>query len=549
MQTGLTGSTATLLLRADAGPDIGAGHVMRCLALASAALNRGWRCIIFTRGGKELIRDRCADERLIVLGADAPLGSLMDARSTATLAADRSVDWIVVDGYGIAKDPSGANPSTQPRGIGFEDGYLETLRSGPARVLLLDDYGHHDRYDADCILNQNITAWAGIYAERSPSASLLLGPRYILLRPEFTAYNQRVSHSTSTPMPRIVVSMGGADLDNATGKALDALALLSPRPASVDVILGKLNPHVSAIEKRVRELSDAFRSPSLSEPIRLHYNVEDMTPLLSQADLAVIAGGSTCWETLFLGAPSLALIVADNQAEISETLDALDLLRCPGWADKIASNELADKLASLLDHPNLLEAMSRRGRDLVDGHGASLVMDHLQKQASFEAAPHLRAVCLADVVQLWHLANDHTVRACGFAPESIPLADHERWFHDWLTADDKQMWVVEDGGAVIGQVRYHRTSEEAAEISISLCSDYRGRGLGPWIIRETLVSAAEQLRVGRIEAVIRTDNFPSARAFEKAGFVASGSGTRNGVSHHVYTWSAAETDAVAEDRE
>ncbi len=40
----MTGMRPFAVFRADGNPDIGGGHVMRCLTLADALVDRGWRC-------------------------------------------------------------------------------------------------------------------------------------------------------------------------------------------------------------------------------------------------------------------------------------------------------------------------------------------------------------------------------------------------------------------------------------------------------------------------------------------------------------------------
>ena len=74
-------------------------------------------------------------------------------------------DWVVVDGYHLGSD------------------YQRALKEGGARVLVIDDHAHLDRYHADVLLNQNLGA--PDYRDRAPGARLLIGPHYALLRREF----------------------------------------------------------------------------------------------------------------------------------------------------------------------------------------------------------------------------------------------------------------------------------------------------------------------------------------------------------------------------
>ena len=84
-----------------------------------------------------------------------------------------------------------------------------------ARLLLADDYGHSVRYTAEIVLNQNLSADERVYENRAAHTKLLLGPRYALIRSEFLDRRRDLS-PVAERARRILVTMGGADPDNAT---------------------------------------------------------------------------------------------------------------------------------------------------------------------------------------------------------------------------------------------------------------------------------------------------------------------------------------------
>lgn len=578
-----------VLFRADASSAMGTGHVMRCIALAQAALARNWHCIFLTRGGERLLRDHLRSEEIEIVPTETELGRLADAHVVATMVRRYGIAWVVIDGYGIPAtvpssraDPpnnhqllSSFNPGN-PRTIspnetgnlslrsadippgektlGFDEGYLENIRASGARVLLVDDYGHHVHYDADCILNPNITSYSGLYERRSPYTTLLLGTRFVPLRKEFllirgtdserettresasivegmnvwrgaSELDERHPPLTGPRTPRIVISFGGADPENATGLALDALLSLKRSDWKVDVVLGGFNPHAHIVAEKAERLADSLRSAARPDSIRILRDVRDMAAVFAGADLAIIAGGSTCWETLFLDVPSLVLILAENQAAIAKMLDALGVVRCVGWARDLDASRLAALINQLLSSPKETAQMQRRGQGLVDGRGADRILERLQAP---QVEPSFRRASFADVIQLWHIANEPSIRQCGFYPASISLADHVIWLEKKLASPASLLFVIEDGGAIVGQVRYDRISVEAAEIGISLLPPYRGRGLGTRMISETLSLVCQELGVSRILANVRMENPTSIHLFEKLGFQRCGEGVKNG---------------------
>ena len=343
----------TLLVRADASSDIGVGHVMRCLALAQAWLDRGGRVVFVVESCPEGIARRLMVNRIGVERLGERAGSEADAHRTAALARDVGARWIVVDGYGFGPD------------------YQEALSQGDHRTLVLDDHGYLRRYIADAILNQNIHANECLYPDAPDDTELLLGTSYALLRREFSGTPRgelRRADGQDARAQRVLVTLGGGDPDNATSIVLDGLQRID-HPLDVDVMVGAANPHMEVLQKL------ALASP---HRIRLQINVANVRPFMERADVAVSAGGSTCWELCYLGVPILAVSIADNQRPIAAGLSAAGAALDLGWHGSLTPESVASRLGRLLSDPDRQGSMARVGRKMVDGRGASRVTELLQ---------------------------------------------------------------------------------------------------------------------------------------------------------------------------
>ena len=122
---------------------------------------------------------------------------------------------------------------------------------------------------------------------------------------------------------------------------------------------------------------------------------------------------------------------------------------------------------------------------------------------------------------MWEWANDPAVRVVSFQPAPIPWEDHVAWFEAHVAAPDCCMYIVEDENTCpIGQVRFE-TRDGQAEVSISLAADARGQGIGPDALRVSCRLFRQQSDA-LIMARVRSENMPSQRLFEKAGFVRRG---------------------------
>ncbi len=336
-----------LLIRADAGSRMGTGHVMRCLALAQAWQAAGGRVLFAEAQAVPALDERLRGEGIEI--AHLPpvvLGSGEDAAATAVLAQQFNAQWIVIDGYH------------------FGAVYQKQLKEAGFRLLFVDDNGHADHYYADLVLNQNIHAEAALYQRREPYTRLLLGTSYALLRREFWPW-RGWRREIPERARRILVTLGGSDPDNVTLKVIRALQRLDDAELEAVVVVGGSNPHYDSLVTAVAEGEAA---------IQLQRNVTNMPELMAWADLAVSAGGSTCWELAFMGLPNIILVLADNQCLIAQKLDEAGAALNLGWYENITLEMITHSFATLLNCPDQLQIMSHSGKRIVDGWGSVKVI-------------------------------------------------------------------------------------------------------------------------------------------------------------------------------
>jgi spore coat polysaccharide biosynthesis predicted glycosyltransferase SpsG len=235
----------------------------------------------------------------------------------------------------------------------------------------VDDYGHADHYYADLILNQNSYAHKGLYLNRASYSRLLLGTDYALLRQEFLKWPSR-DRKISAQARKILITLGGADPENVTAKVVDAVGQIKIAGLEVIVVTGSNNPNFAALQNSIaNDTSD----------IRLMQNVTDMSELLAWADVAVSAGGTTCWELAYMGLPAVVVILAENQKDIAADLDRAGIVISLKRHTEVTVEHLVDAIFRLIEDRKLRQKMSRRGRELVDGKGSARVVQKLLANA------------------------------------------------------------------------------------------------------------------------------------------------------------------------
>jgi UDP-2,4-diacetamido-2,4,6-trideoxy-beta-L-altropyranose hydrolase len=340
-------SNHVLLIRADANSEIGTGHVMRCLALAQAWRDTGGGVIFaLASGGKEL-EARVRSEGAAVATVSGNPGGREDAVQTVELCKKHGADWLVLDGFH------------------FSQAYREGVRNDRCRLLLLDDHGKCARYNCDIVLNTNPYASNDMYPQRAEQICFLLGPRYALLRREFLQFERGGSDIPGIAR-RVLVTFGGADPHNVTLQVLEALHEIHDVRLDVTVIVGANNPHRAVLEACVD------RPPHAAKVLA---NVNNMPEVIAQAELAVSAGGGTCYELAFMAVPMLLITMARNHERTVEAWGEAKAALAAGWFEELDRDPFAASLRELICDRSLRKELIGNATRMVDGKGAQRVVE------------------------------------------------------------------------------------------------------------------------------------------------------------------------------
>ena len=251
---------------------------------------------------------------------------------------------------------------------------------------------------------------------------------------------------------------------------------------------------------------------------RIHRNVTDMATLMSRADLAVGAGGTTTLERLCVGLPSIVVSIAENQRPACEAL-AHDGLIFHLRGDCGTAPDIGGALRHCAAAPAALADMSARSRLAVDGLGAARMLEMLVPTAIQDL--HLRPAGRADAAQYFSWVNDPEVRRQSMDPNPVAWPQHQEWFAGKLANDSSHLYVLTARALPVGQVRFDWVNGEFA-IDYSVDPAFRGRGWGRRIVELGLESISNAQH-SAFRAEVRDGNAPSAAVFRKLGFVESGS--------------------------
>ncbi len=481
--------TTRVVIRADAGPEIGSGHVMRCAALADALRSRGAEVAFLSHG----LPPRLAGELAAIGVATAALPevwpNVRDAAETIAVANERPADarWVVVDGYHFDRD------------------YMRVLVDAGLRIAWIDDLNTLGGFDCDMVVNPTLGAEREAYATPLHTRTLM-GATYALVRPVFGDLG-RVGENRSN---HIVITLGGADPRRLTPHVVRGVLSTRIEGYRLTVAVGPSNPNIDEVRRAAAGASN----------VEVIHDPPDFPRRLASSILVITAAGGATWEVATLGIASLLIVVADNQqrgasamaeagaAEAMSASTPADLAGLPSRVDALLNHE-RDRLAQMAD----------RAARIVDGKGAHRVARWIV-DGSQPGAIRMRAPTRADAIQVWRINSEPSTRAQSFEASPIPLAEHFRWFDRYLMSPSGRMYLFTREDEVAAVIRYDRAEgEDCAELSIAVASPFRRLGLGVRALIESWQAACHALGVTGVRGSVIEGNDASMAAFRRAGFV------------------------------
>ncbi|MBF0568665.1 UDP-2,4-diacetamido-2,4,6-trideoxy-beta-L-altropyranose hydrolase [Candidatus Magnetominusculus dajiuhuensis] len=324
-----------VVIRADAYPEIGTGHLMRCMALGQSFKDRGWRVVFITYCEAAGLLGRLTSE-------DGFNVIPLESKSDNVLPP---CHWAVVDG------------------VNFDGRFHKSMKDAGYKLLIIDDMAALKIYDGEFVLNQNIHADSLKY-NLSPGTRLLSGPEYILLRREFIKH-RGVEKLITDKCVNVLITLGGADRENLTQKVLNSVKDIND--IKITVVVGAGNPNIESI-----------KTVGTAAPVTILQNVANMADVMASQDAAVTSGGTTVWELAFMGVPSVVGRIAPIEDYLVAGLNSRGLFIDSGWFKTATEDEIRGNLLKLLTNMKLRKEMSALGRRLVDGFGRDRVIEAME---------------------------------------------------------------------------------------------------------------------------------------------------------------------------
>jgi UDP-2,4-diacetamido-2,4,6-trideoxy-beta-L-altropyranose hydrolase len=260
------------------------------------------------------------------------------------------VDLLIVDHYAL------------------DGAFQGLLRGKVGAIAVIEDLP--DRvHDCDLLLDQNFGHFPEDYAGRVPAgAQLLVGAEYAPVRTDFARLRgEALSRRGALEHPScLLISLGGADPDDITSRALEAL-----RPPlafrRVHVVLSAIARHIERVKAAAADRPE----------VTVHVDTRRMPELMAEADIAVGAAGVTALERCVLGLPTVMVVLAENQVATAERMDRAGAALSIGDIDAASPERLHESLLEFAAQPERMHAMSAAAAALCDGEGLNRIVPAL----------------------------------------------------------------------------------------------------------------------------------------------------------------------------
>lgn len=336
-----------IIFRCDGDARLGLGHVVRCLALADELRDSQSCGVTFAMASGPVGFD-------LVRRANYPVeekGHLPEEAWLEAVIRELQPDALVLD----------------TRSEQLSGGRVEEWRSNGLVIITIDDPSER-RLAADLAFYPPVPQvrkldWTGF------TGQLYVGWEWVVLRREFAQRPPRVPRRR----PTVLVTMGGSDPAGLTLKAVEARDLLDDDFNTV-IVLGPGFSYKPALERVLAE--------GRCCGMEVLEDVQDMSRVMAQADLAVTSFGVTAYELAAMGVPAIYLCLTEDHAASASALVEAGMGICLGLYTSIHPSDLAEAVQDLLHNEPKRLKMAERARQLVDGKGveriASVIMRRLK---------------------------------------------------------------------------------------------------------------------------------------------------------------------------
>lgn len=352
----------TFVVRVDSSSEIGMGHLVRCLALASNLVKLKGKVIFICRdhfgSAHELILKHKFKLHLLN-GKDKEgrsskpsdwLGcsQLQDASESSAFIAKYPGAHVIVDHYGL--------------------GYLWESNVKCESMTVIDDLANR-RHQCSLLIDQSLQNTKSDYEKLIDGNFDFIGGNKVLLRNEFSSGQIWKAPESR----RVLICMGGADPQSYTKKILEQI-VFSHKTYSGQEAVREIKVVVGAAATDHEELLTIADSTELK--VSILSTPDNIAQLMLTSDLCILSCGTMILEACALGVPSIGIAVADNQQGTAEFLAKAGAIELYDFENE-SDSKIYAVIFSLINDPKRLSVYSTKSKTMVSSASNEMIARRL----------------------------------------------------------------------------------------------------------------------------------------------------------------------------
>ena len=330
-----------IVFRCDASPDIGLGHIIRCLAVA-----------------KELQRQ---NQIIFATIKDVTNSYIKEAGFEAIFKEKEEVEENFLKRL---------NYNIHPEIIVIDKKYpysiesLNDFKQNNIKIIMIDNVCE-GLLECDEIIFPNAHLDKSIlkkYLSGKQISQVKTGPEYIILRDEILALKEKINNDLHNPQ-NIVVTTGGTDPEGVLLKLIPWLKEMKLK-AKILILIGQ-----------------AFKYKKELEEININLNLPDNFKVLpysldklKKADIVICTFGVTIYEMIYLQIPTICISHSRENAKSAKILkERYEIIEDVGFMENVNPEALYPVINNLLENKTHYKNIIKKCNNLIDGKGAKRI--------------------------------------------------------------------------------------------------------------------------------------------------------------------------------
>jgi len=317
-----------IIVRVDGNPQIGIGHITRCLYFFDN-IKENFKAIFYITENpqiKEYIKSR--DYLVYELKKNISLKEEMKK------LADISTQLLILD---LRNKP---------------ESYFKQSSENFEKILRFDDLNMPINIYSNFYLNYNLYSEKINFNLKNKDTELFLGPKYYILNPIFKKF-KNYTRTFNSKAKNILITMGGGDPNKSTIKVTNSI--ININDIHLNIILGKLFQNFNEIN---------LLKTSFPSKITIYHDIKNMEEMMINNDIIISSGGNTSFEAAYMGIPGIHINQNKLQSQNSVIYNQIGAFMDLGIGEQLIKEEIRDGVKKLISSNDLRKKMYYHCKEL-----------------------------------------------------------------------------------------------------------------------------------------------------------------------------------------